>query len=102
MKLTPAQKVRLSAFLLLGAALVIGALLWVGGSVVLQKRSHYTVRFDDDVSGLEVSAQVKYRGLRVGRVERVRLAPDDPRVIEVTLSLNPDVPLFEGVKAQLD
>ena len=101
MKLTPAQKVRLSAFLLVGAGLVAAALLWVGGTIVLQKRSHYVVRFEDDVSGLENSAQVKYRGLRVGRVDRIRLAPDDPRVIEVTLSLDPDVPLYEGVKAQL-
>lgn len=101
MKLTPAQKIRLSAFLLLGAGLITAALLWVGGTIVLQKRSHYIVRFDDDVSGLENSAQVKYRGLRVGRVDRIRLAPDDPRVIEVTLSLDPEVPLYEGVKAQL-
>lgn len=101
MKLTPAQKVRLSAFLLLGAGLLVAALLWVGGTIVLQKRSHYVVRFEDDVSGLENSAQVKYRGFRVGRVEQIRLAPDDPRVIEVTLSLDPEVPLYEGVKAQL-
>jgi phospholipid/cholesterol/gamma-HCH transport system substrate-binding protein len=102
MKLTPAQKVRLSAFLFVGVGLVVSAILWVGGTIVLDKRAHYVIRFTDDVSGLENSAQVKYRGFRVGRVERIRIDPNDARVIEVTLALKPDVPLFPGVKAQLD
>ena len=102
MKLTRAQKFRLTVFLLVGAGLVASAILWIGGSIALEKRAHYLVRFDDDVSGLENSAQVKYRGLRVGRVDRIRIAPDDPLIIEVTLSLTPEVPLFPGVKAQLD
>jgi phospholipid/cholesterol/gamma-HCH transport system substrate-binding protein len=102
MKLNRAQKLRLSAFLFIGIALVVSTILWIGGSLVLEKRTHYIVRITDDASGLETSAQVKYRGLRVGRVDRIRLAPDDPQVIEVTLALNPEVPLYEGVKAQLD
>lgn len=102
MKLSPAQKLRLSVFLFIGVGLIIAALLWIGGSVVLDKRKHYIVRFTDDVSGVETSATVKYRGLRVGRVDSLRIAPDDPLIIEVVLSLNPEVPLFEGVKAQLD
>ncbi len=102
MKLTPAQKLRLSVFLFVGVGLMVAAILWVGGTLVFEERAHYVVRFTDDVSGLETAATVKYRGLRVGRVERIRIAPDDPLIIEVILSLNPEVPLFEGVKAQLD
>lgn len=102
MKLTKAQKFRLSAFLSVGIGLIVATILWIGGTVALEKRAHYIVRFDDDVSGLETAATVRYRGLRVGRVDRIRIAPDSPLIIEVTLSLNPEVPLFEGVKAQLD
>lgn len=102
MKLTPAQKVRLGVFLLTGIALLTGSLLVLTGVQVWEPRDHYKVRFTESVAGLEESAQVRYRGLRVGRVDDIRIAPDDPQAIEVTLAIDRDVPLYEGTRAVLD
>jgi phospholipid/cholesterol/gamma-HCH transport system substrate-binding protein len=100
--LTKAQKVRLGVFIASGAALFFGSLLTLAGLKAWEKRDVYTVRFSDSVSGLEKSAQVRYQGLRVGRVEAMKVAEDDPSAIEVTLSLDPKTKLYEGTTAVLD
>lgn len=102
MELSPAQKVRLGAFLLTGGTLVVGTLATLMGLSIFEQRDTYRTRFTESVSGLEVSAPVKYRGLRVGRVEDMRIAPDDPGAIEVVFTLNEGIALYEGTMAALD
>lgn len=102
MDLTRAQKVRLGAFVLSGLVLVVGTLVVLIGLSILEQRARYRTRFTQSVSGLEVSAPVKYRGLRVGRVESMYIAPDDPAAIEIEFSLNEGTPLYEGTLAALD
>ena len=101
MELTRAQTVRLGAFLLTGTGLLVGSLLILAGLRVWEDRDVYRVRFEANVSGLEESSQVRYQGLRVGRVESMRIAPDDPQLIEVTLSLEAGTQLFRGTEAVL-
>jgi phospholipid/cholesterol/gamma-HCH transport system substrate-binding protein len=57
-------------------ALVIGGALWLSETDVNQKEATYTARFRT-VGGLGVGAPVTLRGVRVGRVESIRLAPDE-------------------------
>ncbi len=102
MELSRAQKARLGAFLLTGGFLVVGTLVTLMGLSIFERRDTYRTRFTGSVSGLEVSAPVKYRGLRVGRVEDMRIAPDDPGAIEVEFSLNEGTVLYEGTLAALD
>lgn len=83
------------AVLLLTLAVLTGLHLW-------EPRTIYRARFKESVSGLEPSAPVKYQGLRVGRVEEIAIAQDDPRAIEVTISLQPTVVLYDGTQAMLD
>lgn len=102
MKLTRAQRVRLGAFVLVGMLLLGGAVVWLVGSAAWAEVDLYTVRFRESVSGLDVSSQVKYQGLRVGRVDSMRVAPDEPGAIEVVLALRPDTILYRGTEARLD
>lgn len=102
MKLTRAQKVRLGAFVVSASALFLGVGLVLAGLKIWERRDVYTTRFTESVSGLEVSAPVKYRGLRVGAVQDMHIAEDDPNAIEVTLALEPGTPLYAGTKAMLD
>ena len=53
-------------------ALVIGGALWLSETDVNQKQATYTARFRT-VGGLGVGAPVTLRGVRVGRVEEIRL-----------------------------
>jgi phospholipid/cholesterol/gamma-HCH transport system substrate-binding protein len=43
--------------------------------------------FDESVQGLQVDSAVKYRGVEAGRVEKIRVAPDN-RLIEVVMKIN--------------
>ncbi|MBI2378626.1 MAG: MCE family protein [Deltaproteobacteria bacterium] len=102
MNLSRSQKIRLGAFVLASSTLFTGAILILAGMKVWQSRDSYSVRFKESVSGLEKSAQVKYQGLRVGRVESMTIAPDDPEAIEVVLSLDSGTILYQGTEARLD
>ena len=102
MNLTRAEKVRLGTFVGTGLFLFFGGVISLAGLQVWEKRDIYTVKFSESVSGLEASAQVKYQGLRVGRVDAMRIDPKDPGAIEVTLSLKDGTPLYKGTEAVLD
>lgn len=49
----------------------------------------YHAYFDESVQGLEVGAVVKYRGVKIGRVSAIGMAPDHQHV-DVTLSIERD------------
>lgn len=102
MKLSSAQKLRLGAFVITGSVLFAGLGLLLAGLKVWEKRDVYTTRFGESVAGLEVSAPVTYRGLRVGNVREMGISADDPMTIEVTLALQPGTPLYIGTQAVLD
>jgi phospholipid/cholesterol/gamma-HCH transport system substrate-binding protein len=57
-------------------ALVIGGALWLSETDVNQKKTTYAARFRT-VGGLGVGGPVILRGVRVGRVEAVRLVEDE-------------------------
>lgn len=102
MTLSGAQRTRLGLFLLTGMLLLGGTLFGVLGSTLFAEVDLYSVRFKESVSGLETSSQVKYQGLRVGRVHSLRIAADEPGAIEVTLALKPGTVLYQGTEARLD
>jgi phospholipid/cholesterol/gamma-HCH transport system substrate-binding protein len=100
--LTRSEKVRLGAFVAVGLTVLGGSVVTLAGLKAFETRDLYTVRFAESVAGLEVSAQVKYQGLRVGRVDAMRIDPTDPKRVEVTLSLEAGTALYEGTRAALE
>lgn len=101
MELSRAQKARLGAFVLTGATILGGSAMILAGLRLAERRDHYTVRFKGSVGGLESSSQVRYQGLRVGRVDSMRIDPTNAELIEVHLSLEGGTALRVGTKAQL-
>lgn len=57
-------------------ALVIGGALWLSETDINQKKTTYAARFRT-VGGLGVGAPVTLRGVKVGRVEAIRLVEDE-------------------------
>jgi phospholipid/cholesterol/gamma-HCH transport system substrate-binding protein len=84
--------------LLLGAAAVV-ALLWLRGDD--QALREYVVVTRHNIGGLNPQAQVRYRGIRVGKVSEIRLDPQDPGDILVTILVKEDTPLTKGTVAKL-
>ena len=102
MNLTRAEKVRLGIFVGTASAVLLGTVIVLAGLKAFESRDEYRVRFSDNVGGLEVSAQVKYQGLRVGRVDAMHIAADEPSKIEVVLSVETGTVLYTGTTASME
>ncbi|HTP62061.1 MAG TPA: MlaD family protein [Burkholderiales bacterium] len=64
-------------------------------------RTSYRVVATVAVSGLNPEAQVRYRGISVGRVSAIGLDPKDPRRILVDIEVDSGIPITKGTYAQL-
>ena len=64
-------------------------------------RTEYRVVATGPVSGLNPEAQVRYRGMGVGRVTEIALDAKDPRRILVSIQVDNTVPVTKGTYAQL-
>jgi phospholipid/cholesterol/gamma-HCH transport system substrate-binding protein len=68
---------------LIGAALIV----WLSASKYFQKGQVYAAYFNESVQGLQMDSAVKYRGVDVGNVEKIRVAPDN-KLIEIIMKIN--------------
>lgn len=84
--------------LLLGAAAVF-SIWWFGGKHEATKE--YAVVTRNNVTGLSLQGQVRYRGIRVGKVQAIDLDPQDPRNILIRISVDSGVPLTRATVARL-
>lgn len=87
-------------FMATGIGIAVVAIIWLGMSRIFEKGSHYAVYFDESVQGLSVDSPVKYRGVAIGRVEQIRVAPDS-RLIEVVLIIESGIKAEDDMVAQL-
>ena len=87
MAATRAQKMRLGIFLIVTTAIVIVTLIYLIGASILEVRDPYTVILQGGSAGLETGSQVRFNDIVVGRVEHVRLDPDDPGQVIISISL---------------
>lgn len=96
------QKTKFSVglFVLAGIFIASGGLLWIGMTSLFQKGAMYVTYFDESVQGLDVDSPVKYRGVSVGRVEQIGVAPDS-KLIEVMLMVEGIEKIQEDTVAQL-
>jgi len=84
--------------LLLGAA-VIAAVWWFSDDSAPVNR--YLLVSRGNITGLNVQAQVRFRGIQAGKVEGIRIDPANPREILVQISLRNDLPVTRGTTASL-
>ena len=96
------QKTKFSVglFVASGICIIVVAIIWLGMSRYLEKGNFYVTYFDESVQGLKKGAEVKYRGVSVGRVESIGVAPDD-KLIQVVMKIETDQTLTTDMVAQL-
>ncbi|HQR03027.1 MAG: MCE family protein [Proteobacteria bacterium] len=85
--------------LLLGLA-VAAIAYWLGGRQV-NATNEYVLVSKASVSGLNNDAQVRYRGIRAGKVKNIGLDPDDPHNILVRIALDQKMPVTRATTARL-
>ncbi len=93
-------KFTVGMFVITGLGVAVISLIWLGMSNYFEKGKKYTAYFDESVQGLDIDSPVKYRGVSIGRVQDVGVAPDS-RLIEVVLIIEADMTLESDMVAQL-
>lgn len=81
------SKFMIGLFVTIGVLIGLIAVVWLGASKYFEKGGTYVTYFDESVQGLQKDSTVKYRGVDVGRVEKIRVAADN-NLIEVVIKVN--------------
>jgi phospholipid/cholesterol/gamma-HCH transport system substrate-binding protein len=87
-------------FVIIGLLLGAAAVIWLGASKYFQKGSIYVTYFDESVQGLQVDSIVKFRGVDIGTVRKIGVAPDQ-RLVEVVMKIDVKDFNVKGVVAKL-
>jgi len=90
------------AFVLVLGIALIGGVLWLGsGKSFRVAYDTYLVFMSESVSGLSPDAPVRYRGVQVGRVRKIALAPNDAEKVQLTLDIERGTPIKQDTFAVL-
>jgi ABC-type transporter Mla subunit MlaD len=89
---------KLGLFTLFAIAGIVAIALGLGLHLGGRDRVQYRTYFDESIHGLDLGAPVEYRGVPVGRVAAIRIAPDRAHV-EVVLGIEHPVALALGLDA---
>lgn len=73
---------KLGLFVVVGIVGILGGLFWIGSHRLNRATLPAVTYFDESVQGLEVGSPVKFRGVRLGTVAGITVAPDH-RLVEV-------------------
>jgi len=84
------SKFMIGIFVTAGLILAVVTIVWLGASAYFQKGTVFVTYFDESVQGLSADSNVKYRGVNVGTVRAIRVAPDN-KLVEVVMKI-----LMEG------
>jgi phospholipid/cholesterol/gamma-HCH transport system substrate-binding protein len=76
---------KLGAFVLAGLVLLFAVLIWLGAADWNRASRRIVTYFDESVQGLEVGSAIKFRGVTVGTVSAISIAPDLRHVRVVSL-----------------
>src|SRR6056297_284740 len=87
-------------FVIIGMAVVVVFILWLGMVQYFQEGRKYVAFFDESIQGLKKDSSVKYRGVDIGRVDNIRVAPDG-RLVQIVLNLREPLKDRENLVAQI-
>jgi phospholipid/cholesterol/gamma-HCH transport system substrate-binding protein len=89
-------------FVSLALLALVGFLIWLAGAHDFGRYVRYTIYFTDPVSGLADEAVVKYKGVDVGRILRMRLAPEGTDLIKVDIEVREETPVRQSTTAEIE
>lgn len=86
--------------IVLGSA-VIAITLWLSAGTSHKSYRTYVAYMSESVSGLNLKAAVKYRGVEVGQVSEIALDRDNPERVRLLLDIEEGTPIKEDTVAVL-
>jgi phospholipid/cholesterol/gamma-HCH transport system substrate-binding protein len=95
--------VAVGVFVVVLMVTAIASVLYLSGGMYSRKSyDTYLTFMTESVSGLNLNAPVRYRGVQVGRVRAIALAPDNVELVQVTLQIERGTPVKEDTVAMLE
>lgn len=82
----PTNHWKLGLFVVVGFVLTLATVAVLGARSLRKEVGYYVSYFDESVQGLELGSPIKFRGVTIGTVGKIDVAPDR-RHVEVTLDL---------------
>jgi phospholipid/cholesterol/gamma-HCH transport system substrate-binding protein len=98
---TRANYAAVGAFVLAMVLLGIGVVVWLARGDLNAELAHYHIYFSGPVSGLREGAAVEYNGVPVGKVEQVRIDPEDVALVQTTIAIDPALVVRKDAVATL-
>src|SRR5262245_4882359 len=89
-------------FVLTLGVLLIAAILWLTTGGPPKDYDFYLVYVTESVSGLNLDAPVKYKGVNRGRVREIELDPNNPERVRLLLVVQQGTPINSETKATLE
>ncbi len=86
-------------FVVLLTAMVIGWSIWMGRDNTAYTR--YELATQDSVTGLQLQATVRYKGVPVGKVTAIEFNPEKNGQVLITLAVNREAPISQTTYAML-
>jgi paraquat-inducible protein B len=83
----PTNHYKLGLFVLLGFGLAIAAAVLLGVASTRKETVKYHSYFNESVQGLDLGSPVKFRGVTIGNVSAIEIAPDH-RMVDVVSELD--------------
>ena len=82
-------------------SLMLMFVYWLLKPTVDEKTQKYLIYFDESVLGLNIDAPVKYRGISVGRVSKLKINPANTEQVEVLITILKNTPIKIDTEAKL-
>ena len=86
---------------LLGITLIFGFAYWLLKPSAEDEVKQYIVYFDESVLGLNIDAPVKYRGISVGKVTKLKINEKNTEQVEVLITILKTTPIKTDTVAKL-
>lgn len=80
---------------------LLSAGLWLSVGFNQKQYNSYTVYLHESAAGLSQDAPVKFNGVQVGFVKKIKLNNNDPRQVEITLNIEEGTPITTSTSATL-
>ena len=98
---TRANYAAVGAFVFAMVLLAFGAVVWLAGGQLNAPKARYLIYFSGLVSGMREGAAVEYNGVPVGKVEDIRIDPDNVALVRSTIAIDPALTIRNDAVATL-
>lgn len=99
---TRAHHLLIGSFVLLMVAGLIGFAVWLAKLQVNREFAYYRIYFEGSVTGLSKASDVRFNGVPVGAVSQIKIDPEDPEKVRVTIEVAKDTPIRTDTYALLE